>query len=131
MCFGTFSKAIVDQYLTSIAMKHRFFTQDALSCWTDAYEEVCGNSSGIIDDMKTNFVKDIAKSSKSTDFAFITTAPVADTDEGDIDVLLEENNEGVPFFRARDGAFLLRSRRSRSLRPTLFAHSARNDECAE
>ena len=93
--FWNVSKAIVDQYLTSIAMKHRLFTQDALSCWTDAYEEVCGNSSGIIDDMKTNFVKDIAKSSKSTDFAFITTAPVADTDEGDIDVLLEENNEGV------------------------------------
>ena len=113
-------------------MKHRLFTQDALSCWTDAYEEVCGNSSGIIDDMKTNFVKDIAKSSKSTDFAFITTAPVADTDEGDIDVLLEENNEGVRLsLELAMVLFLLRSRRSRSLRPTLFAHSARKDECDE
>jgi hypothetical protein len=92
--FWNVSKAIVDKKVSSIAMRHRLFEHKALSYWMDAYEEVCGISSDIIDDMKTKFDEDAARSSG---FAVTTSATVANAAKGNIDVLLEadENNEGM------------------------------------
>jgi len=92
--FWNVSKAIVDKIVSSTAMKHRLFKHEAFSYWMDAYEEVCDISSDIIDDMKTKFDEDAARSSG---FAVTTSATVANAAKGNIDVLLEadENNEGM------------------------------------